>query len=499
MDEILRGDNITKHFPGVLAVDNVSFSLGKGETLALLGENGAGKSTLMKIISGVLKPDKGELILNGEKVVFNSSSDAINAGIGTVYQELSLVGGLSIAENIFANRQPVNKFNKILWSDLYKKTSELLRKFNLNYNPRELVKYLSMGQQQLIEILKATSLNPKVLILDEPTTSLTDAEIRLLFANMNELKKNGMSFIYISHKLSEIFQIADRVAVLRDGKYIGTKQVKEVNENELISMMVGRNITDLFGSDSDTRQTYDTPFFEVRNFTKGSTYIDINFNLKKKEILGFFGLIGAGRSELALSIFGSDNAKTGTVIMNDRELKIKSPRDAIAHKIVYLTEDRKKLGLYLRNSLKNNVIAPSLDQFTKRFGIVDEKKIIRNAKEQVELFSIATPSVNQKVLNLSGGNQQKALISMWMGVNPEVVIFDEPTKGVDVGARKEIYEKIRQYATNGCGVIIISSDLPELIGLCDRVLVMNNGKIVGEVLKPDFSEELLLSYAAGVV
>jgi ABC-type sugar transport system ATPase subunit len=498
MDEILKIMGVTKHFPGVLAVDNVSFSLHKGETLALLGENGAGKSTLMKIISGVLKPDKGELILDGEKVAFSSSSDAIKAGIGIVYQELSLADGLSIAENIFANRQPVNRFNKIMWKKLYEVTKEALERFNLKHDPRGLVKYLSMGQQQMLEILKATSSNPKVLILDEPTSSLTESEINLLFFNINELKKQGMSFIYITHKLSEIFQIAERVVVLRDGKYIGSKLVKEVNENELISMMVGRNITNLFGRKTDTRKIEDKPFFEVKNFSKGVTFKNINFNLKRTEVLGFFGLIGAGRTELALSIFGADRAEHGKVFLHQKELQINSPNDAIKHRIAYITEDRKKYGLYLNESLKNDLIAPSLKNFIKYFDQIDEKKVIQNAINQIREFSIVTPSINQKVLNLSGGNQQKALISMWIGIAPEVIIFDEPTRGVDVGARQEIYEKIIQYATDGCGVIIISSDLPELMGLCDRILVMHNGSIAGEVMKAEFSEELILSYATGI-
>ncbi len=497
MENVLRAQNLTKKFPGVLAVDNVSFDLGKGEVLALVGENGAGKSTIMKMICGVLKPDEGCIYLNGERKNFNSANDAFTEGIGIVYQELSIAGSLSVAENLFMNRQPVNKLNIVDWRKLYRQSEELLRRFNLKLSPKLLAKRLSLGQQQLLEILKAISANPRVLILDEPTSSLTEHEVEILFENIKELKNEGMSFIYISHKLSEIFRIADRVAVMRDGKCIDINSISVVTETDLISKMVGRDIQDLYGRET-VKKEFHEPFFTVKNLTKKDVFENVSFLLHRGEVLGFAGLIGAGRTEVALTLFGVMKADSGTLQFNNNTLVFHTPKDAVKNKIAYLTEDRKNEGLYLFSQLKDNLIAPSLKKFTKKTGLVDHKKVARYAENQVEEFAIETPGIMQKVQNLSGGNQQKCLISMWMGTDPEVIIFDEPTRGVDVGARSEIYEKINEYASRGKGIIVISSDLPELIGLCDRVIVMWQGKVTGEIARADFSEERILSYAAGL-
>ncbi|MCR4429195.1 MAG: sugar ABC transporter ATP-binding protein [Caldiserica bacterium] len=495
MEEVLRAEHISKRFPGVLAVDDVSFSLNRGEILALIGENGAGKSTLSLILSGIHKPDSGSIFLEGKKISFNAPVDAIHAGIAMVFQELSLVGSLSVAENIFANRQPVGVGGKIRWDELYKRTKEFLGRFDLDLNPRLQVKFLSMGQQQILEILKAISINPKVLILDEPTSSLAESEVAYLFENIRKLQKQGISIIYITHKLSEVFRIADRVIVMRDGKHVGTCPVSEVTENDLVSMMVGRKITSLYG---DVAKTDGEEYFKVQRFSRRGAFHDVSFSLKKGEILGFFGLVGAGRSELARAIVGAFPKDSGNVFLDGREVFIKNPSDAIHQGIAYLTEDRKGDGLYLGMSVKDNLVAPSLPRFLKYKSFLDFRRIEEFSQKSVQEFSIVTPSLNKKISNLSGGNQQKCLIAMWMGTNPKVVLFDEPTRGVDVGARAEIYHKLREMASTGVGVVMISSDLPELIGMCDRIIVMHHGHITGELKRGEFSEERIMAYAAGI-
>jgi ABC-type sugar transport system ATPase subunit len=496
MAEVLRAENISKSFPGVLAVDDVSFTLGRGEILALVGENGAGKTTLTQVLGGAHIPDYGNIILEGQPMVFHSPEDAIQSGISMVFQELSIVGGLSVAENVFANRQPVGRFNNIHWNHLYRDTEEFLNRFELDLDPKILVKRLSMGDQQILEILKAISTNPKVLILDEPTSSLTEAEIAYLFHNIRKLQEQGMSFIYITHKLSEIFQIASRVIVLRDGKFVGSKSISEVTESDLVSMMVGRQITDLYSTVSKTAAKDE--YFKVENLNRKGSFENITFSLRRGEILGLAGLIGAGRTEAGRAIFGIDPKDSGRISLNGEHLKITSPEEAIQKNLAYLTEDRKAEGLFMGMPIRDNVIAPSLRAFTSRIDFLKHRQINRFAEEEVAKFSIATTSIMKEVLTLSGGNQQKVLVAMWMGIRPEVIIFDEPTRGVDVGARAEIYQKLREFATEGTGIVMISSDLPELIGMCDRILVMHNGRIKGEILREDFSEELILSFATGL-
>ncbi len=496
MEEMLKTENLSKSFPGVLAVDKVSFSLREGEILALVGENGAGKSTLTNMLGGVLSPDHGGIILEGKTVSFQSSHDAIREGINMVFQELSLVGSLSVAENVFANRHPVGPVNNIRWRELYRETKDLLRRFNLDLDPMALVKRLSMGQQQILEILKAISTNPIVLILDEPTSSLTEAEIDYLFQNIRKLQDQGMSFIYITHKLSEVFQIANRIMVMRDGKYVGTEKVSEVTEADLVSMMVGREIENVYGAASGNTISFE--YFRVENFCREGAFHNISFGLRRGEILGFAGLVGAGRTELAQSIFGAEPKDSGQIYIEGKLVNISGPQDAIKNRIAYLTEDRKGLGLFLTMQIRDNLIAPFLKQLSSPIGFMKKKLIDRHALEKVEEFVVATPSIYQKMLNLSGGNQQKCLVAMWMGIRPDIIIFDEPTRGVDVGARVEIYQKLRGFASAGTGIIMISSDLPELIGMCDRILVMHQGEIKGEVLPEDYSEELILSFATGI-
>lgn len=497
MSEVLRVEHIMKRFPGVLAVNDVSFSLDKGEVLALLGENGAGKSTITKIICGAQKPDSGALYIEGENVQFESAREAMNKGVGMVYQELSMVGNMSVAENIFMNRQPVNALGNVQWKKLYEDTTRLLEKFDIQVDPRTLVKNLSVGTQQLLEILKAISLQPKVLILDEPTSSLAEKEVELMFNTIRTLQKEGYSFIYISHKLSEIFEISDKVVVMRDGCYVDCRQTATLNENDIIKMMVGREIEDIYGRRQQPLAEEEGYGFEVRGLTAAGLYEDVSFGVRRGEILGISGLIGAGRTEMALGIVGAHQKDKGELLLHGQPLSIHDPRGAINNKIAYLTEDRKKLGLYLTSPIKDNIVAPMLGHFA-RGGRMQDAEIQQYAKTQVEKYGISTPSVEQKVGNLSGGNQQKCLISMWMGTQPDVLIFDEPTRGVDVGAKSEIYRIVREFAAEGKCVILISSELPELLGISDRIMVMCRGRISGEVERENFNEERIMEYATGV-
>jgi ABC-type sugar transport system ATPase subunit len=478
-------------------VDNVSFELRRGEILALVGENGAGKSTLVQILCGVQRLDTGQILLEDLPRTFYSAYDALSAGISMVFQELSLVGGISVGENIFANRQPVGRINNIKWKDLHSKTRKLLNRFNLELDPATLIKSLPMGTRQVLEILKAISTDPKILILDEPTSSLTETEINDLFEIIRNLQQEEMSFIYITHKLGEVFRLADRVMVMRDGKHVGTRRVDEVTEDELVAMMVGREINDMY-STGDYVETSQDEYFRVDKFNRKGVFRDIQFGLQRGEILGLAGLVGAGRTELARAIFGIDSKDQGAIILEGEVVEINNPQDAIEKGIAYLTEDRKGQGLFLDMSILDNLIAPVLKEYSNRFGFLVRSHITSDVSNRINKFDIATPSVLQKVLNLSGGNQQKCMIAMWMGIKPKVIIFDEPTRGVDVGARFEIYHKLRELAEAGTGIIMISSELPELIGICDRILVIHQGQLTGEVHRNEFSEELIMAYAAGI-
>lgn len=495
-DIILEAKGIVKIFPGVKALSNVDLKVKKGEVHALVGENGAGKSTLMLTLGGIYKPECGAIYLEGEQISFNSPQEANAKGIAVVYQELSLVPNLSIAENIFANRQPVYGLNMINSKKLYNETMKMLTLFNIkNIDPFTLVKNLSMANQQVVEILKAMSINPKVLILDEPTSSLTEIEVDQLFDNIKMLKEKGISFIYISHHLSEIFKIADSVTVLRDGQLVCASDVKDIDEDFLVQKMVGRKIEKLI-SNCEVNKCGET-VLEVKNICKKGIFANVSFEVKKGEIVGFAGLIGAGRTEVGRAIFGSELYDSGEISLNGKKIKIKSPKNAIEQGIGYMTEDRKNQGLYLNFTIQENMIANHLKDFTKGIFLKDDK-VKNNAEKSVEKFRIATPDINQKVCNLSGGNQQKVLLSEWFGINPKVLIVDEPTRGVDVGAKTDIYMLLRKLASSGVAIIMISSDLLEVIGVSDRIVVMKDGRIAGEILKKDATEEKVIAMATGV-
>ena len=496
-DYLLEAKGIIKYFPGVKALNGVDLKVKKGEVHALVGENGAGKSTLMLTLGGVYKPDGGEIYIDGEKVSFDSALDANKKGISIVYQELSLVANLSVAENIFANRQPVKAFNMIDWKQLNKAAKDMLMMFGVDYiDPMTLVKDLSIANQQVVEILKAMSFNPKVLILDEPTSSLTDIEVRQLFKNINILKDKGISFIYISHHLHEIFEIADTVTILRDGEFICDAAVKEIDEEYLVTRMVGRKLVNIYGQREVSLEDSNV-LFEAKGLTRKAEFENISFNIKSGEIVGFAGLVGAGRTEVGRGIFGAEPVDSGEMYLDGKQIKINNPKEAIENKIGYMSEDRKTQGLYLKFSVKNNMISNHLKDFSK-LGFVSDNLVNENGHSCIDSFCIVTPGADQVVGNLSGGNQQKVLLATWFGIKPRLLIVDEPTRGVDVGAKSDIYSLLRELAKTGTAIMVISSDLPEVMGISDRIIVMKDGKIVGEVKQGDASEELIIAMATGV-
>lgn len=496
MAVVLSLKRISKSFPGVRAVSDMSLDIRRGEVLALLGENGAGKSTLMKIICGVLRADEGEIILDGDSVSFSGAHDAQRLGVGVVHQELSLIGSLSVAENIFMNNTPSASLGRVDWRALKLRAGELLKKFDLDIDPDTPVKRLSMGQKQMVEILKAISASPRVLILDEPSSSLTDGEAEDLFNLIRELKKDDVSFIYITHKLSEVFEIADRATIMRDGMHIADTDIADADEEFLVSRMVGREVKDLYGERKGALS--EDVLLRVEKLSRSGRFRDVSFSLKRGEILGFSGLVGAGRTETALALFGADRPDGGTMFIEGEEARIRRPVEAIRRGIAYLTEDRKSLGLYLKDAVKDNMIAPNLKSLSRKSGVVDRRAAGAFVEKMMTRYNVAAYSGRQKVGTLSGGNQQKCLYSMWAGTGPRILILDEPTRGIDVGARKEMYRHIRGFAEEGGGVILISSDMSELMGLSDRIMVMHEGEVSGFLDREEFSEETILSLAAGL-
>lgn len=495
-DYVLEVKDIVKTFPGVKALNKVSLKVKRGEVHAIVGENGAGKSTLILTLGGIYKPDAGEIYMDGEKVSFDSAHDANKKGIGVVYQELSLVQTLSVAENIFADRQPVGALNIIDSARLNKQASEMLAMANMQHiRPETLLKDLSIANQQVVEILKAMSLNPKVLILDEPTSSLTETEVKQLFKNIRRLKEDGIAIIYISHHLNEIFEIADKVTILRDGEYVFDGPVGDIDEDFLITKMVGRKIENIYGI-RDKNEDIGEKLFETKNLTRRGAFKDINFHIRSGEIVGFAGLVGAGRTELGRAIFGAEPVDSGEIILDGRSLKIGGTSQAIANSIGYMSEDRKTQGLYLKFSVAANLMANRIKDFSRN-GFVSDKVVSESANASVKKFRIITPGIGQIVNNLSGGNQQKVLLGTWFGINPKLLIVDEPTRGVDVGARSEIYELLRNLAKNGVAIMMISSDLPEILGLSDRIIVMREGRIASELSRAEATEDNVLALAAG--
>jgi ribose transport system ATP-binding protein len=496
---ILETRAISKTFPGVKALDKVDFSLEAGAVHALVGENGAGKSTLMLTLGGVYRPDSGQILLEGTPVSFASPYDANRAGISVVYQDLSLVPNLSVAENIFARRQPVRGANLIDWDRLHRKTTELLTLFGSGQiDPRMPVRELSIAKRQVVEILKAMSVDPKILILDEPTSSLTEVETRELFANIRKLRERHISVIYISHHLPEIFEIADTVTILRDGRHVCDARVCDIDEDFLITNMVGRRISNMYGEPT-AGVGPSAPLFETEGLARAPSFRDISFHVNAGEIVGFAGLVGSGRTELGRAIFGAEPPDTGTMKLKGRAVAPRSPKQAMREGVGYLTEDRKSQGLFLEFSIRDNVISNHIHDFAGRvLGFLNGGRMEEFARKSIGDFHIVAPGPAQIVNNLSGGNQQKVLLGMWFGIQPKFLIVDEPTRGVDVGAKSDIYVLLRGLAAKGIGIMVISSDLAEIIGISDRVYVMREGAIVGELPRGRATEESIIAMATGL-
>jgi ribose transport system ATP-binding protein len=489
---LFRASGITKQFPGTLALDNVQLDLEAGEIHAVIGENGAGKSTLMKIIAGVISADSGQMLLDGEAISPASPAQALKLGIATVHQELSLVPTLTVAENIFPKRLPTNAFGMVRYGELFKRAEAVLAELGVVINPRAIVESLSIANQQLVEIAKAISSNCKILILDEPTSALSDHEADQLLAFLQRLAADGVSILYISHKLKEIFMTANRVTVLRDGNYVGTELISETSPDAVIRMMVGRELGAIYPEKS--RETGEK-LLEVQDLRLAHGDPSNSFHLLKGEILGFAGLIGSGRSELAHALFGAAPKVSGKIFLHGQAVNVHSPRAAIKLGIGYLPEDRKLAGLFLEMSLRENISATVLDKVSQ--GIfVNPTKEKRLAQDYVQQLSVSSYSVEQIVRRLSGGNQQKILVAKWLAIQPQILIVDEPTRGIDVGAKKEIHHLLRKLANEGVGVIIISSELPEVLGMADRVLVMHEGAIVAEYAGHEATEETIIRSAS---
>jgi ribose transport system ATP-binding protein len=481
---------ISKIFPGVKALDKVSFSLKAGEVHALLGENGAGKSTLMKIISGIYNRDEGNYLIDGVNVGDLTPKKAQELGIAIIHQELNMCQDLTVAENMFLGREK-SKFGYIQQKEMNKAAKEILDKLKIEIEPNTVLRKLPVSKQQMVEIAKALSTNARILIMDEPTSALTEREITELFEIIRHLKKNGCAIVYISHRLEELVYITDRLSIFRDGKYIVTKDYKDTNLNEIISYMVGREIKEKFPTiDCQIGQK----LLEVRNLCSGIVN-NISFDLFQGEIIGIAGLMGAGRTELVRALFGAENITSGEILLRGKRLKIKSPRDAIVAGIVLGPEDRKKEGLCTKLSIRENIGLANLDQICNKAGIVSRKKENKLADRAIEKLKIKTPSPEQTVNNLSGGNQQKIVVGKWMVRNAQVVIFDEPTRGIDVAAKVEIYNIMNDLKRQGIGVIFVSSEMPEVMCMSDRILVMCDGRITGNLVSKEATQDEILRCA----
>ncbi|MEW5868149.1 MAG: sugar ABC transporter ATP-binding protein [Chloroflexota bacterium] len=488
---VLSLKEITKRYPGVLALNRVSFDLLEGEVHALVGENGAGKSTLIKAIAGAVSIDHGTFSVNGHEYHRMTPHLSRNLGIEVIYQEFNLIPTLSVAENIFVGDHIGGRF-LVDVKQMKAKAREIFAQFDVDIDPDVFVRELSPAQRQIVEIAKAVSKNVRILIMDEPSAPLSVSEVEHMFEIVKRLKQNGVSIIYISHRLDEVFRISDRVTVLRDGKYVDTVLTKDTSRKELINLMVGRELTETYPKRSITPSDV---ALEIKNLS-GNGAKDISFSVKKDEIVGLSGLVGAGRTELAMVIFGAVPAKSGEILVNGRLVKIKSPADAKKYRIGFLTEDRKQLGLFLEFGLKWNISYPIVRRLSK-YTVVNTKEENQMAQNYVERLDIKTPSIEQEVKNLSGGNQQKVVLAKSLAAESDILIFDEPTRGIDVGAKQEIYQLMCDLANDSKAIIMISSDMEELLGMSDRIIVLSEGRLAGEVSKEQFSQDTILDLASG--
>jgi ribose transport system ATP-binding protein len=487
-------EGIEKSFPGVHALSQCQFDLRAGEVHALVGENGAGKSTLMKILTGIYKKDAGRIVYKGQEVDIPNPRAAQLLGISIIHQELNLMPHLTVAQNIFIGREPRRKVPFVLDEKrINEQTEQLFSQLHLKLDPRTKVADLTVAKQQMVEIAKALSFNSDVLIMDEPTAALTEGEIEELFNTIRRLRSNGVGIIHISHRLEELKQISDRVTVMRDGRYINTVKTQEATIDQIINLMVGRVIYE--ATPEIPEKPSSDAMLEVRKLKRGKVIRDVSFTLKRGEILGIAGLMGAGRTEVARAIFGADPIDSGEIYINGNRASIRSPRDAVQCGIGYLSEDRKAFGLTTDMDVETNIVLATFSRFLNMVGWVDSSKISKTAGHYVEALSIKTPSLTQKVQFLSGGNQQKVVIGKWLTADTNILIFDEPTRGIDVGAKSEIYRLLNDLAQQGKSIIMISSELPEILRMSHRIIVMCEGRITGELTGPEATQEKIMKYA----
>lgn len=491
---VLEMRDITKRFPGVLALDKAQLQLRPGEVHCLLGENGAGKSTMMKILAGAQQKDSGAILIDGAEVEIQSPHHAQQLGISMIYQEFNLSPYLSVAENIFLGREPrIGRSPFIDWRKMYADAREILGRIRVDIDVRRPVHELSIAQQQMVEIAKALSVNAKIIVMDEPSATLTDHELAALFDLIKGLRRQGIAIIYISHRLEEVFEIGSRVTVMRDGQHVGTHDACDLKREDIIRMMVGRELKDEFPKEIFERGAEK---LRVDGLTRAGAFRDVNLTLHQGEIVGLTGLVGAGRTEVARAIFGADKITGGKIFLDGKEITVHSPQDAIAHGIGLLTEDRKHQGLVLGMTVRENTTLANLKSLV--WGpFVDRRKEKAVAEEYVKELHIKTPGIEQTAQNLSGGNQQKVVLAKWLYTQSKVLIFDEPTRGIDVGAKVEIYKLMNDLVRKGVGVLMISSELPEVLGMCDRILVMHEGRISGELSRAEASQEAIMRLATG--
>jgi inositol transport system ATP-binding protein len=490
---LLSAEGVRKEFPGVVALDDVQFRLKRGSVHALMGENGAGKSTLMKVLAGIYTPDKGEVCLKGVVIQLKSPLDALENGIAMIHQELNLMPFMTVAENIWIRREPKNRFGFVDHGAMRRMTEELLQRLNISIDPEIEVRELSVANRQMVEIAKAVSYNSDVLIMDEPTSALTEREVAHLFQIIRDLKAQGIGIVYITHKMSELFEIADEFSVFRDGKYIGTHASTDVTRDDIIRMMVGREITQMFPKEE---VPIGDVVLSVKGLSDGRFFHDVSFEVRAGEILGVAGLVGSGRSNVAETVFGVTPAKSGTIELFGKQVDIKSPTVAIKHGLAFLTEDRKETGcLLVLNILENMQIAVLQDKFVKA-SFVQESAIEDACETMARQLRVKTPNLYERIENLSGGNQQKALIGRWMLTNPKILILDEPTRGIDVGAKAEIHRLVTEMARRGVAVVMISSEMPEVLGMSDRIMVMHEGRVTGFLNRDEATQIKVMELAA---
>ncbi len=493
-EPILEMTHISKRFDMTQALDNVSLTLYPGEIHALLGENGAGKSTLIKIMTGIHQADQGEILLNGHSTTIHNAIDAQTHGIAAIQQEPMIFPDLNVAENIFISHR--NRGRIIHWKQMYQEAEALLSTLGIKLDVRSSARGLTLAAQQAVEIAKAISLNVRVLIMDEPTASLSAHEVTQLFKLANSLREQGVSILFISHRLEEVFAISDRITILRDGKFISSAPASEVTPESAIRDMVGREMEDFF---TKTEAQLGDTFIEVKNLGKEGSFSDINFAVRAGEVLGFAGLVGSRRTDVGLALFGIEPAETGEVFIEGQPIKINKTKDAMAHGIAYVTEDRRQLGLTMTMSITSNISLPTLKKYTNKLGLIKRRQERETAVQFKDRLNIRTPSVQLEAGKLSGGNQQKVVLSKWLNTRPKLLILDEPTRGIDVGAKAEVHHMINELAQEGMAIIMISSDLPEVLAMSDRVLVMREGQQMGIFDREDATQERVMTAAMGQI